>query len=138
MVQQRPDRMLGPGHDSFWEWCGRGELRLQRCTRCRELCWPAVTACEACGHDALEWEAMSGRGRIVSWCSFERDYYAGAFPMPWTSILVELEEGPLFLSEPQGFGAEAIAFGMPVAVAFLDCQDSAGGFALPVFRARDD
>ena len=49
----------------------------------------------------LVWAPMSGRGRIVSWCTFERDYYAGILPIPWETILVELEEGPLFISNPQ-------------------------------------
>ena len=46
---------------------------------------------------------MSGRGTIASWCTFERDYYYGLLPIPWDTILVELEEGPLFISNPQGF-----------------------------------
>lgn len=137
MVQKRPDRMLGPGHDTFWEWCNRGELRLQRCTRCGEISWPAVTACEACGHNGLEWERMSGKGRVVSWTTFARDYYAGAFPMPWTNILVELDEGPWFLSEPSGFTADAIAHHMPVSLSFVPCEDGAGAFNLPVFQAAN-
>jgi len=134
MVHKRPDRMLGPGHDTFWQWCERGELRLQRCTGCGELSWPAVTACDNCGSQLLEWQRMSGRGRIVSWTTFERDYYGGAFPMPWTNILVELEEGPWFLSEPGDFEVDAIAFGMSVEVSFIRCEDGKGAFNLPVFN----
>lgn len=134
MAQERPDRMLGPGHDTFWQWCERGELRLQRCTACGELSWPAVTACDHCASRSLEWQRMSGRGRIVSWTTFERDYYGGAFPMPWTNILVELEEGPWFLSEPGDFDVDAIAYDMPVEVCFSPCEDGKGAFSLPVFN----
>ncbi|MDE2441993.1 MAG: OB-fold domain-containing protein, partial [Betaproteobacteria bacterium] len=86
-----------------------------------------------CGCADLEWQLMSGNGRIVSWSTFERDYYAGQFPMPWTNLLVELEEGPWFLSEPHRLAAQDIEFGMPVRLVFLQCEDSSGPFALPVF-----
>jgi uncharacterized OB-fold protein len=133
MAQQRPDRTLGPDHDTFWQHCAAGELRLPHCTACGELAWPVVQACEFCGKTDFTWQAMSGRGTIVSWCSFERDYYAGMLPMPWDTILVELEGGPLFMSNPDGFGWRDITPGMPVRVAFIDCEDSAGPFRLPVF-----
>lgn len=134
MAERRPDRTLGAGHDTFWAWCAKGELRLQRCARCGELCWPAVQACDYCGAAELGWERMSGRGRIASWCTFERDYYQGALPIPWDAILVELEEGPLFISNPSGFTWRDIVPAMPVKLAFLDCEDAAGPFKLPVFE----
>ena len=108
MVQKRPDRTLGPGHDEFWAWCARGELRLQRCGDCGGLSWPVVSACEHCDSTKLTWERMSGRGKLVSWCSFDHDYYRGMLPVPYDTILVELAEGPLFISNPSGFGREDI------------------------------
>ena len=133
MGQRRPDRTLGPGHDEFWAWCERGELRLQRCANCGRLSWPVVQACEWCEGTAFAWERMCGRGKIVSWCTFERDYYAGLLPIPWETILVELEEGPLFISNPLDFSWQEIRFNMPVTVSFLECEDRAGSFRLPVF-----
>lgn len=133
MAETRPDRTLGPGHDEFWAWCAKGELRLQRCKACGGLSWPVVSGCEHCGHQELVWEQMSGLGKIVSWCSFEHDYYRGTLPIPYDTILVELAEGPLFISNPDGFGRQDITFEMPVKLAFRDCEDSAGRFSLPVF-----
>jgi uncharacterized OB-fold protein len=133
MPETRPNRSLRAVDRAFWDWCGKGELRLQRCT-CGELAWPPVEACEACGGTALEWTPMSGEGRLVSWCSFERDYYAGRFPLPWDTIVVELAEGPLFLSNPLGFSVAEAQAGMPLRLAFIDCADDAGAFRLPVFE----
>ena len=133
-VHKRPDRLPGPGHDEFWAWCNKGELRLQRCANCHKLSWPAVQACEYCGHAELAWERMSGRGKIISWATFQRDYYKGMFPMPWETILVELEEGPLFVSNPQGLTWKDITFNMPVKLLFIDCEDSRGAFKLPIFE----
>ena len=134
MAERRPDRTLGPGHDEFWAWCGKGELRLPRCNSCGELSWPVVEACEFCGAKEFTWEPMSGRGKIFSWCTFERDYYAGVLPIPWDTILVELDEGPLFLSNPKGFSWTETKVGAPVKLAFIDCEDRAGTFRLPVFE----
>ncbi len=134
MPERRPDRTLGAGHDEFWAWCQKGELRLQRCAACGDIPWPVVSACETCGGRDLRFERMSGRGKVVAWCAFERDYYAGVLPIPWDTILVELEEGPLFLSNPRGFGWKETNIGLPVKVAFLPCEDSAGAFELPVFE----
>ena len=134
MAERRPDRTLGPGHDDFWAWCDAGDLRLQRCTKCGARPWPVVESCERCGCADLRWEPLCGRGKIAAWCSFERDYYGGVLPIPWDTILVELEEGPLFLSNPRGFSWKDAKIGAPVKVAFQACEDSAGKFSLPVFE----
>jgi len=44
-----------------------------------------------------------------------------------------LEEGPLFVSNPEGFSYRDITFNMPVKLTFLECKDSTGPFKLPVF-----
>ena len=133
MAEKRPPRTLGPGHDQFWEWCGKGELRLQKCSTCGGINWPVRATCEFCGSAEFAWEAMSGRGTVASWCSFHQDYYGGVMPRPYDCILVELEEGVLFLSNPHGFAIEEITLGMNVAVQFIDCEDDGGAFKLPVF-----
>jgi uncharacterized protein len=134
MTQKRPDRTLGEGHDTFWDWCGKGELRLQRCESCNHLTWPVVRKCEACGTRGFTWEKMSGRGKVVSWSTFQQDYYGGILPVPYDTVLVELEEGPLFLSNPHGLGWQDMTPDMPVKVAFVPAEDSAGAFNLPVFE----
>jgi uncharacterized OB-fold protein len=135
VTERRPNRVRGPGHDDFWTYCAAGELRLQRCDACQHLSWPPTETCERCDHSRLRWEQLSGRGRIVSWCSFERRYYE-ELEIPWDTIVVELDEGPLFISNPSGFRNEEVTQGMPVQVTFLGCEDDAGSFQLPVFERR--
>jgi uncharacterized OB-fold protein len=135
MAQTRPNRVLGPGHDDFWDHCSRKELRIQRCRNCRHLSWPPVeNACERCQSSDLTWEKLSGEGKIISWCTFERRYYGDTLPIPWDAILVELDEGPLFISNPQGFENADISQNQRVKVTFIDCKDQAGPFRLPVFE----
>lgn len=137
MTEKRPNRVLGPGHDTFWAGCAQKELHLPRCTQCATLAWPIEPACTTCGAESFAWERLSGRGAIASWCTFERDYYQGQFPIPWECILVELDEGPLFISNPIDLTGADLRVGLPVEVDFLACEDDAGPFLLPVFRSRE-
>ena len=135
MLEKRPPRSLRTPQDrAFWDWCDKGELRLQRCADCGHMVFPPVQPCEACGSENLEWERLSGRAKLVSWCSIERDYYRGALPLPWDTILVELEEGAWFISNPRGFTNAEAVFGMALQAAFLDCEDEHGPYRLPVFE----
>jgi uncharacterized OB-fold protein len=135
MPERRPDRVVGAPHDEFWAFCQREKLCLQRCQQCGHTAWPVVEVCERCGREQLAWIEMSGRGTIASWSTFVRPYYRDVLPVPWDTILVELEEGPLFVSNPLGFTNDDIRVGMPVRVAFIDCEDRTGPFKLPVFEA---
>lgn len=133
MTERRPDRVLGHNHDVFWEGCSQGELRIQHCSGCDRLYWPAARKCEHCDCADFTWQTMSGRGRIVSWSTFVQDYYQGRLPVPYDTLLVELEEGVMFISNPHGFTEAEIVPDMPVEVRFIPCEDSAGPFSLPVF-----
>lgn len=134
--EARPNRTLGPPHDRFWAHCAEDALYIQRCAQCCEFAWPPVRACENCGSADLAYAPTSGKGKIISWATFERDYYGGALPIPWDTILVQLEEGPLFVSNPSGFSWPEIVIDMPVFVTFISARDDAGEFRLPVF-AKD-
>jgi uncharacterized protein len=134
MAQPRPNRTLGPGHDDFWTGCAAGELRMQRCASCNQIAWPVVAACDHCGDGDLLWETLSGNGKVISWCSFVQDYYRGMMPVPYDTIMVELVEGPIMMSNPADFAYDDIALDMPVSVTFIDAEDAAGAFKLPVFR----
>jgi uncharacterized protein len=131
--ERRPNRTLGPLHDEFWSFCARDEFRLLRCRRCLHFAWPPRPECERCGAQDLAWEEVSGRGNVVSWCRLQQPYY-DELSTPWDVILVELEEGPLFVTNPRGFETIDVQARMLVRVAFVDCEDDAGPFRLPVFE----
>ena len=137
-MELRPDRVTGGPHDEFWNWCACEELRLQRCTSCGGINWPVTALCERCGRGEFDWERMSGAAKLVTWCTFERDYYRGLLPMPWDTILVELAEGPLFVSNPVGIAAESLSMDMSMRLVFIECRDSVGAFKLPAFTPAED
>ncbi|MCX7864635.1 MAG: OB-fold domain-containing protein [Novosphingobium sp.] len=133
MAEKRPPRVMGGDHDRFWDWCNRGKLAIQRCRDCGHRPWPVIEACEECG-GVLEFEPVSGRGRLVSWCRFHQPYYGDLMPTPYDTIVVALEEGPYFISNPHGFSTAEATDGMPVSLAFIDCEDEHGAYRLPVFE----
>jgi uncharacterized protein len=133
-MEKRPPRTLGGPHTTFWEYCNRSEFRLQRCGDCHGYLWPPSPVCDDCLSDNLSWEPMSGRGKIVSNCTFHRQYYRECEP-PWDVILIELAEGPRFVSNPKDIPREGVHEGAEVRVAFIACEDKHGQFRLPVFEA---
>jgi len=133
---QRPARTLRDDADRrFWWYCDERDLRLPRCGSCGKYEWPPAPECSACGGGAFSWKRLSGLGRVRSFCAFERQYYPEC-PTPWTVILVELDEGPLFISNPSGIAYEELREGMRVQLAYVRCQDAHGEFNLPVFEEK--
>jgi uncharacterized protein len=131
--EARPRRSLGPLDEEFWRACEENELRFPRCGQCEKLQWPPSSRCDACGGSELSWDRSTGSGVVRSFCVFERQYFAEC-PPPWPVVLVELDDGPLFLSNIVDCDVDALDDGTPVTVAFIDCHDDAGAFRLPVFR----
>jgi uncharacterized OB-fold protein len=124
--------MVG-SNETFWEGCNRGELTIQRCQSCGHRPFPVIETCEECGGELI-FEPVSGKGTLISWCSFHQPYYGELMPAPYDTIVVALEEGPYFVSNPQGFTNAEAEDGMAVKVAFLDCEDDQGPYKLPVFE----
>jgi len=117
----------------FYEWCARGELRLQRCSACGTWRHPPRFACAACGSDAWTWEPASGRGAVWSWTIthqvFDPDFADRA---PWAIVVAELEEGPRLVGNLRGVANEELRLGLPVEVVF---EPVAEGVALIQFAA---
>lgn len=93
------DALLPPVQDEdgapFWEYAGRGELRVQACADCGELRFPPRPCCPHCQSFASEWRLMSGQGRIWSYVVPHPPLLpAYAACAPYNVIVVELAEAP--------------------------------------------
>ncbi|MGW2690958.1 Zn-ribbon domain-containing OB-fold protein [Streptomyces sp. NPDC001296] len=91
--------MLSPVPDEdgapFWEYAGRGELRVQACAGCGELRFPPRPCCPHCRSFASEWRRVSGTGRIWSYVVPHPPLLpAYAAQAPYNVIVVELAEVP--------------------------------------------
>jgi len=117
----KPLPRLDDANAPFWKAAKAHELKLQKCADCSTLRFPATRHCASCGSAKSGWETVSGRGTIASWCRFHQVYFEGfAEDVPYTVIVVALEEGPRLFSNlidpPEG----EIEIGIPVVVYFDD------------------
>lgn len=117
----RPLPRLDDANAPFWAGAREREVRLQRCAACGALRFPAARYCAACGSDKSDWAAVSGRGTVEAWCRFHKPYFEGfADAVPYTVILVRLEEGPRLFSNPADDAGDGVSIGTPVEACFED------------------
>ena len=117
----KPLPVLDGENAPHWAGARQRELRVQRCTQCGRLRFPAARHCSDCLSEASEWIVVSGRGEIWSHCRFHRVYFKGfEEEMPYTVVLVRLDEGPMLYSNMVGLADEAISIGLRVRAVFDD------------------
>lgn len=130
----RPLPLMDELTGQFYEWCGRGELRFQRCKGCGTFRHVPRDLCAECGSFDWGWERSSGKGTIFSYTVVARALHpAFASATPYAAVIVELEEGVRILSNVVDCPVEQLKIGMPVHVDFEKQNDSV---TLPVFRSR--
>jgi uncharacterized OB-fold protein len=113
----------------FWEACAAGRLELQVCRPCGHVRYPISGICPRCLSPEFDWTPMSGRGEILSWVVFQRQYHpAWAAHVPYNVVLVQLDEGPRMLGNVLPLGRRDLSVGDAVRVAF---DPAAPGLAIP-------
>jgi len=139
MATFRPRRRLDPYAEQFWEFTREKDFRLQQCEECGKFRWPPSPTCDNCLSEAFAWAAVSGRGTLLSWVIFRRQYFH-EYPSGHPCCVVELDEGPLFISYPvDETGAElkdgaGLRDGLQLELDWADAQDEFGTYWLPVFK----
>jgi uncharacterized protein len=103
----------------FWEATRRREVVLQRCRDCREVWYPAATNCPKCLSTNFEWSAVSGSGTVWSFIVYHHCWHRGfEKDIPYNVAMIQLEEGPLVISNIVNVKNDSIKVGMPVKVVF--------------------
>ena len=78
----------------YWDSLKAGALQLQRCDGCGRFVFYPRVHCPHCGGRALTWTAVSGRGRLHSFCVPHRHPNPAFQPeLPYVVALVDLDEG---------------------------------------------
>ena len=124
----RPTQLSRP----HWEGCREGRLLVQRRASCGEYVFIPQPICTRCQSEALEWVESTGRGTLYSYTIVHRPQRP-EFDVPYTVVIVELEEGWHMLSHLVECEPENIAVGMPLDVTF---RPMSGEITLPLFRPR--
>jgi uncharacterized OB-fold protein len=118
----------------FFEAAREHRLVVQRCPDCGTLRFPPRPLCSQCLGRRAEWAGVSGRGTIYSFNVMHQVYHPGfAAELPYSVVLVELEEGCRILSNVVNCPVAELRIGLPVEVSFERLSDEV---TLPKFRPR--
>jgi uncharacterized OB-fold protein len=77
----------------FWAAARRHELVVRVCDDCGTVLHLPRAYCHVCHSWDGHWQPVSGRARIYSWTIVEHQVHP-AYPVPYTIVLVELEDVP--------------------------------------------
>jgi uncharacterized OB-fold protein len=134
VATERPPRVMDPFAQEFWEYADKREFRMQRCDECQKLRWPASAVCDKCLSPEYSWTPISGKGHVLSWIVFHRQYFP-EYPALHTAVAVELDEGPIFVCcMPKQFEETELADKMPMELVWEESHDRHGDYNLPVFK----
>lgn len=124
MSETRPDAGAAPRkyvpeteglNRLFFQACAGGVLHLQRCDGCGVYRHPPRYYCPQCFSAAWSWQPVSGAGKVASWVTthFTVDR-AWAEEAPYTTVVVELDEGPRLLAATRGLTEASLEAGLRV------------------------
>jgi uncharacterized protein len=123
-----------PDSEPFWLGCRQGILQVQQCRSCGAMVWFPKAFCPTCGSRELHWTVLSGRGVIYSYSVVDRRV-SDAFPDVYVLALIDLEEGPRFMSHVTEIDPSEVRIGMHVTVRFLALTEL---ISLPIFVPDPD
>lgn len=101
----------------FFVQAAGGTLHLQRCAGCGTHRFPPRYYCPHCFSGEWTWEPSQGRGQISSWVtSYFTTDPGWVDEVPYTTIVVELAEGPRLLGAMGDMTVDELRIGKPVVV----------------------
>lgn len=122
-----------PETAGFWEAAARHELAVRRCSDCGTAIHLPRARCGSCGSWDTGWVAVAGTGTVHSWTVVDHQVHP-AFPVPYTVLLVALDDLPAVRLLGHLDGDPPLEIGSPVSVEFDDLAD---GVSLPRWRRSD-
>ncbi len=116
----------------FWDGCQRGELLLSHCNVCGHVFYYPRRHCPSCAALDPGWKRSTGRGQVFSFTVVAVSFHGSGWEsqLPYTVVLVDLDDGPRMMSRLIGPGRESVASGDRVEVVFPEID----GQRLPFFR----
>lgn len=120
----------------FWEGCNRSELLLSACEDCAHVFYYPRLYCPKCGSEKLGWRASTGCGTLYSFTQVGVSFYGPTWEsqIPYTLVLVDLDEGPRMLSRLVGKSRNEARIGDRLEVEFVEVEKQ----RLPYFRIAGD
>lgn len=116
--------VTSPETEAFWSAARDGRLALRYCRACQRFHHYPRTMCPHCFSDQTEWRDATGAGSIHAFSIMRR------IPVPYAIAYIELDEGPLMISNIVNGDLDALRIGQRVKLCFADFD----GGRLPVFE----
>ncbi len=133
-MSQRPTPFPRGEEQTFFADAREGRLSFQVCDACAtRIAYPRV-ACPNCLSDRLTRSTARGTGTVHSFTTLHRAGHPSmADRVPYTVVLVDLDEGVRVLADLDDDGDEGVAprIGMPVQVVFEELTPE---LSIPRFR----
>ena len=116
--------MLFRSNRAFWQGGAQGKLLIQRCAACSRFFHPPAPLCPHCASFEVAPEAVSGKGRVLSY-TINYQPWTPELEAPYVVAIIELVEQPglQFVSNVVGLPVTQVQIGMSVRVSFLNVED---------------
>jgi len=132
MTYQKPLPQPNADDKFFWDGCKEHKLLFQKCHNCGLVRWPPSIICPACYSKDTEVIEATGKGKIYTYAVYHQAYHHGfESEVPYVTAVIELEEGPHFLSNIIDCEPGKLDCDMPVKVVWEDITQE---FSLPKFE----
>lgn len=116
----------------YWDATGEGRIDLPRCKDCDLVIWYPREFCPDCQTSEVEWQTMSGKATVYSYtvtrAGVGRKWREHT---PFVVAYVQLDEGPIMLTNIVDVDPDTVSIGMAVTAVF-DAAD------VPEVRDGDD
>lgn len=123
-----------PDADSkpFWDGCREHKLLFQKCIACGDVRWPPSILCPQCHSRETQWIESNGRGTVYTYAIYHQAFHPAFMDkLPYVVAVVELDEGPMMITNIVECDHGALKCEMPVQVVWDDVSDE---FSLPKFQ----
>ena len=121
----------------FFDAARRGELVVRRCNGCDAVLHLPRMYCRHCRRWDGRWAQVNGRASLYSWTVVTHQVHP-AYPVPYTVILVDLDDHPGTRLVGQLAGTPMLEAGMPLEVWFEQAGEVDGrSVVLPQWRLTE-
>jgi len=105
----------------FWDGTAEGRIDLAQCDSCGFIPWYPRAICPDCQGTAMTWKTMAGTGTVYSF-SVTRAGGGRAWKehLPFVVAYVELDEGPIMMTNVVDCDPDSVTVGMAVTAVFDD------------------
>jgi len=132
MIYEKPLPQPNADDKFFWDGCKEHKLMFQKCLNCGLVRWPPSIICPNCHSNDTEVIEVAGKGKIYTYAVYHQAYHPGfESEVPYVTAVIELEDGPHFLSNIIGCELDEVECDMSVEVVWEDITKE---FSLPKFK----